>query len=188
MNFALGELEALAKKAAKGLGYSWGEAEEAGQAMRILAASKLPAVRLFTQYFSAVDANQIEVATCPVRLGCRLVDGADLGVFNCTLPTLLMPFVARRAVHEGSALTLSSASFRATAGPDLAIIVERSCFTGTGLTLEPALTAPELSRVYRADAELGNIAVLDGFAHRTYAPETEGRRAAGAGAGDDGNA
>ena len=42
MNWSLNELDAMARKAARGAGYSWGLAEEAGRATRWLAAAGLP--------------------------------------------------------------------------------------------------------------------------------------------------
>lgn len=184
MSYSLSELEALGKKAARGAGFSWGEAEETGQALRILAASGLPAAAYFAQY---LKAGLAEAATCPIKLGCALVDRADPDVSGCTAPALLMPFVARLAARNNTALSLVGAGFAASAGPDLAIVIETPTAADTALSVQPAHRAPTLTRLYRAEAELRDLATLNSFARRTYAPETEARRAAGAGAGDDGN-
>ena len=188
MILALGELETLGKKASRGAGFSWGEAEEAGQALRILAASGLPAASLFTRYLQAVEAERAAPAICPIRLGCALVDGTDLGTFACAFPALLMPFVARRAASQGQAIALAGSTFRGCAGPDLAITIKAPAASCNALSLEPASSSPELTRIYRAHISTDDVEALNGFAHRTYAPETAERRAAGAGAGDDGNA
>ncbi len=184
MSYSLSEIEALGKKAARGAGFSWGEAEEAGQALRILAASGLPAAQLFAAYLQTGLGDE---ASCPIRLGCALLDGAAPDISGCTAPSLLMPFIARLAAETQEAYALSGQGFDATAGPDLAILIKTADSACSGLALRPAANAPSLRRVFRMEAESADIACLNGFAHRTYAPETEARRAAGAGAGDDGN-
>ena len=46
MTFALNEIEAMAKGAARGAGFDWGIAEETGQSVRWLAARGLPGPEL----------------------------------------------------------------------------------------------------------------------------------------------
>ena len=182
MSYSLGEIEVLCRKAAKGAGFTWGEAEEAGQAMRILAASQLPAVEAFSAYLQSPTSHE-----CPIRLGCELVDGVNLGVFSSAHPLLLMPFVARIAASQEAPLSLIGDSFEAVAMPDLTIIASRVSDASTGLQLTKAAPQQGLSRIYRAQASEDDLARLNEFAHRTYAPETEARKRSGAGAGDDGN-
>lgn len=188
MILAMGEIEALARKAAKGAGFGWGEAEEAAQAARIVAASGLPACGSLAAFLSARERGGLASENCPVTLGCQLMDGRDLRNVTCHAPLLFMGFVARRAAIEGHALTLYSAAFHASAGPDLAVELHKSSEEVHQATLGPALEAPQVARVYRSAVSPGDMATLLTFAQRTYAPETEARRNAGAGAGNDGNA
>ncbi|MBU2983003.1 DUF3726 domain-containing protein [Lentibacter algarum] len=187
MSYALGEIEGLCRKAAKGAGFTWGEAEETGQAIRVLAASRLPAVRTFAHYLEALEAGIVPSQTCPIRLGCQLIDGSRVSAFSCAFPLLLMPFIARVAAVQNRALLLSSEGFQATAAPCMAITLVKTTEVNCDLQLTPTAAPAAIARVYRAEASGADIVSLSQFAQRTYAPETEARRQQGAGAGNDGN-
>ena len=117
MNWSLNELDAMARKATRGAGYSWGLAEEAGRATRWLAAAGLPGpmclARLladvdgadFKDFTPAVSAGRCTAdsgALCPLLTGVALCDGAldysplqGLTLSNLSAPLLLLPFVAQ---------------------------------------------------------------------------------------------
>ena len=53
-NYSLGEIDALARKATRGAGYSWGIAEEAGKAVRWLSAYGFSGAETLAKYLSIV--------------------------------------------------------------------------------------------------------------------------------------
>ena len=105
------------QSSARGAGYSWGLAEEAGRATRWLAAAGLPGpmclARLlaevdgadFKDFTPAVSAGRCTAdsgALCPILTGVALCDGAldyspmpGLMLSNLSAPLLLLPFVAQ---------------------------------------------------------------------------------------------
>jgi len=116
------ETESLCMKAARGVGFSWGLAEEAGFAAGWLAARNFdaitPLVALLTPkmvnaitrgapkpmpaHWRTLDGNPL----CPIQLGAALIDHAELsdGPFRqetqidpVERPILLLPFFARAA-------------------------------------------------------------------------------------------
>ena len=117
MNWSLNELEAMARKAARGAGYSWGLAEEAGKATRWLSAAGLPGPASLLQLLAAVDRTDFQVVTprvsaghcsaeagtlCPLFTGVALCDGAlefsppqALTLSNLSVPLLLLPFIGQ---------------------------------------------------------------------------------------------
>ena len=77
MNWSLNELDAMARKAARGAGYSWGLAEEAGRATRWLAAAGLPGPMCLAQLLAAVDGADFNDFTPAVLAGrCTADSGA----------------------------------------------------------------------------------------------------------------
>jgi hypothetical protein len=115
--FALSEIQALATKATRGAGFSWGEAEEAGWAVMWLSREGLPGADLL---LAAIESPELCAPTpqpfcwrtpgrlCPLRAGMALMDFAELpsGLANTPLhleevavPGLLLPFVAQ-AAHQ----------------------------------------------------------------------------------------
>ena len=124
VSYSLSEIEALAVKAARGAGYCWGLAEEAGMAARWLAQAGQPGPSLLMacleaprgaapvidgQTWSANGDNRL----CPLITGATLSDRASLaggpggaGVTLCNLgfPALILPFAAAAARRLGLAL------------------------------------------------------------------------------------
>ena len=113
--FSLTEIDALAAKAARGAGYSWGMAEEAGIATRWLQAKGLPGTTLLLAHLTnmggtnwptiapQIHANTWTTATgtplCPLATGATLCDHAALITLPLTFtsiatPALLLPFAA----------------------------------------------------------------------------------------------
>lgn len=91
MSWSLIEVEALSKKAAKGSGYSWGEAEDAAKAVRWLEAHGLGGAKALAAHLSGTGSG-----ACPIKAGIALSDGVatiddiDLGALD--QPLLLLPF------------------------------------------------------------------------------------------------
>lgn len=190
MSWSLNEVEALARKAARGAGYSWGEAEEAGAAVRWLEARALPGVASLAALLRRRDDSALS-ETCPLQFGMSICDsgGSQMGQpsRNLLAPVLFLPFLSWTAQRSGNPVTLRAGSWRAMLAPDggasltsLSDIPDRAqvrCQHG-GSAL-PFDLAPAM----RAMCRMQDIEALGGFAARTYAPATEASRLSGAGAG-----
>ena len=209
MTLALNEVDAMGKKAARGAGFSWGMAEEAGKAARWLCArgvDGVAALRLALAHVDGTDPPGRGPATlegnwsaargdlCPLMTGAALADAARLWVGTgkriaaIVAPVLLLPFVAMAAGRAGRTIAVEWAGVRAlTDGRDLQL-------SGAG----PAVMAEVTARVAvltggvltdprpiqtRANPRPDDWTELDALARRTYAPETERSRLRGAGAG-----
>lgn len=141
---SLNEVEALARKAARGAGMSWGLAEETGKAVRWLALYGLPSLAPLVDLLSAqdgvdyADLRPVETlepegravwrapggALCPIASGAALADlaapiaaGRETRLVQLREPMLLLPFVARAARYEGVALAVDVAGAHAALGP-----------------------------------------------------------------------
>lgn len=73
-DLSLGEIEALVTKAARGAGYPWGLASEAGAAARRLTAGGAPGADHFAVFLAAAAEGAI-ADECPIRAGLFIADG-----------------------------------------------------------------------------------------------------------------
>lgn len=205
MSFALIEVEALAKKAARGAGFSWGMAEEAARATRWLCMHGIDGVAVLERALEQTEGQsappQLEgdwQATsgmlCPLRTGAALSDSAalwcDAGkrILGVAAPALLLPFAAMAAQTLERTVTISWQGLRAvTDGTSMSLATKgaaalfddaRKITVSTGGTLA---AAPP--KAHRAKPDMAGWARLNALAHRTYAPDTEESRLKGAGAG-----
>ena len=209
MNWSLNELDAMARKAARGAGYSWGLAEEAGRATRWLAAAGLPGPMCLAQLLAEVDGAD-GGALCPLLTGVALCDGAldyspmqGLTLSNLSAPLLLLPFVAQTFGIQASGTQSSGVPTSERVRLRWAevqiilahgavyldgVVGDLTCAQAESVTLDPApaekspkgvLLAPQS----RAVIDVATRTCLEGFAQRTFAPATEASRLAGAGAG-----
>ena len=201
MSFSLNEVEATTKKAARGAGYDWGLAEEAGKAARWLCAHGLDGVahvaHLLTHgYADKLDQRRPQSLSspwtghsslCPLITGATLSDcatclPAEIG--RITAPVILLPFIASAARQTDTAITVEMDGFSAwTDGHALSLAGEPPAETArlvlkSGAAFEAL--QPLQSRAHPApDAWI----TLDQLAQRTYAPATDESRRLGAGAG-----
>ncbi|MGR3638808.1 DUF3726 domain-containing protein [Alterinioella nitratireducens] len=198
MSLSLNEIEATARKAARGAGLSWGEAEEAGRATRWLCAHGLDgcgdlAVLLRGPRHAGPDISPGQWSAsrplCALRTGIALSDFAHLlpgGPIRLTPvahPRLLLPFASAAARALCKTITLHSAGFIATTdGTQTALTGQPQSKAAVTLTLGGTVTRP-LPCARRATPAPTDWARLLSFAARTYAPATEASRLAGAGAG-----
>ncbi|MEM9580833.1 MAG: DUF3726 domain-containing protein [Pseudomonadota bacterium] len=210
MTYSLNEIEALVKKAARGCGYDWGIAEEAGKAVRWLASHELPGGEVMVAHLQGdgtdgppggLDGVWSNAAglLCPLTSGAALNDcaerlkvGAAQVMDRVAHPLLVVPFAAWAAVHIKSAVTVNWDGVSATTDgfnlvvqgsrdAQVADVADRlSCRIRPDAT---GMTAPGLRGELAADAHR----VLNEFAQRTYAPATEESRLLGAGAGTSDN-
>lgn len=198
MRLSLSEIEAMARKAARGGGCPWGLAEEAGKVARWLAAHGLPGPEALAALLAAPRncrcGGNDDAPLCPLSVGAQLSDEAaavarsgrtELG--TVAHPLLLLAQAGRSATALGIDLTLQWAGFSATCAPDgmslehaaardAAVATDVVCLSGMSAgQARPPLAG---SRPVTAAA----IATLEAFAARTYAPATEASRRTGAGA------
>lgn len=213
MIYSLSEIDAHAKKAARGSGFEWGSAEEAGKAARLLAAYQLPGVVVLADYLEQRAAHPAQFQfpvkaagrwaprtqdgmLCPLLTGGCLCDQGmavlpeSLILERVGSPLLLWPYLMLMNRVEGCALALSWPG------------VELICYEGQMLVKEAAddaLLAESVDRVEYAcvEADTGGVAAgnlgqdisaevwqrLNNFAKQTYVAATEASRR-GAGPAD----
>jgi len=204
MSFSLNEIEATAKRAARGAGYSWGQAEEAAKAARWLCAQGMDGIgalaRLLELGLASDPAShrpqqanglwQADSHLCPISAGTFLSDRAlllDAGraeMQEVVAPALLLPFVSNAARVRKCTLKIEIDAIRAMTDGFRLSALDRfpSMAKRVSISEDVVCDAPRkiCTRTYPAQCDLD---VLNDFAHRTYAPATEESRLRGAGAG-----
>lgn len=209
MSFALIEVEATAKKAARGAGYSWGMAEEAAKATRWLCANGIDGVGALAALLDLVagaDLADMAPSTlgggweakggtiCPLTAGTTLSDAvtywAEEGkrIESVVVPVMLLPFTAACARQLGTTVTMNLDG--ASAETDgFATSLTDGGHAGLFASADQVLVEtggqlgaplPKRSRATPSDADW---ATLNYFAQKTHAPDTEDSRVRGAGAG-----
>jgi hypothetical protein len=208
MTWSLGEIEAETRKAVRGAGLSWGIAEEAGKALRWLAArggdGLPPLAALLEAHDSGIVCGHVSVdATgrwhgdgrplCPLSVGASLTDHArqmPVAAGPVFAPLLLVPFVARAAHSARQPMRLSWPSGAIVLHDNgepagaldvlpVGIVAQIRCEPEERATLSPA--PPPLRRLRDGDAAAW--ACIARFAQRTYVPASQVSRERGAGAG-----
>lgn len=207
MSLSFNEIEAIALKAARGAGLSWGLAEEAGFAARWLAEHGLDwsgalLARCGAAEVAAVTLDGpmrlIGAGMCPLRVGAFIAD-AGIGGEGCEIrdvvvPLLLLPFLAR-----AGAQALGGLDARFLFGADAGSTVhfqDGGLIAAEGAAPLPPRAAVRVSMgTRRADARLAprvtrpllvteaRLGALQVFERATYVPASAQSRLAGAGAG-----
>jgi len=191
MSWSLGETAALALKATRGAGLSWGLAEEAAGAVFWLHQRGLPGISALCGYVDCYGAaGTAGDAACPLVLGAALSDGThvvpeqlgeriDLGTVSA--PLLLLPFVA--TIPPGTFWLIAPGDGDAAPDPWHSGWLRGSapCQLQRGTAAQIAGTRAGHTRL--PDRFACCVDRLTDFAHRTYAPATSQSRLAGAGAG-----
>lgn len=210
MSLSLNELDALAKKAARGAGHHWGIAEEAGKATRWLCARGLDgggALARLMDDTCEIGKTRLTPASliddwespsgriCPLIAGTaisdnyRLLASGRLRIVNVSEPLLLLPFAAGAAHRLDVVLGLDwGGGLYATDGSrcthEVGSDAASDCADTATVVIGPnVLHGVDLARATRAAPDGAALAVLERFAARTYAPATEESRRLGAGAG-----
>ena len=204
MNFSLNEMEATAKRATRGAGYSWGQAEEAAKATRWLCAQGLDGAGTLAKLLSLGYASNPDLhrpkkiegiwegdaALCPLSVGpllsdcVHMLDDGPIEIHDLAASALILPF----ASYAARALNCA-----------IAVEIDRVHTITDGVTLSALdMPAAQAQRVMvqrntepvsprdphtRAVPTQKDWETLLTFAHRTYAPATEKSRLLGAGAG-----
>ncbi len=204
MSLSLNEVETLAKKAARGAGYPWGLAEEAGLATRWLWGQGIDGCQEIAGLLGMCDGSDLSgwgprpgahwVAQygtlCPIAAGAALSDHArllpdeTLTLENVARPMLLAPFAALAARRLQTQIALSWPETRLTTDGETLHIQGPAGAARATVTVAKAETlnnaCPKLTR---ANPDSDTLKCLETFAHRTYAPATQASRLNGAGAG-----
>lgn len=179
---SLSEVTATGRKAAKGAGYSWGLADEAGRATAWLWQHGIDGI---TALADVLDAGSPE--TCPIYIGTGLCDAppektvAFEGVHS---PILLLSFAAElsKITQRSYQLTFAKAVF--STSPDAMYCTNSATVTqATARFSCDPVSGEQLVPVPRRQAPAQAWARLGAWEHKTYAPASEASRLAGAGAG-----
>lgn len=212
MECSLNEVQTLSHKAARGAGLAWGVAQDTGWAVRWLEARHLPGAAALAPSLAALDGQDIE-AFQPVigpgqwqsrggRLhgllaGIALSDRCEAAftLDNVVAPLLLLPFIATVA----AARRVNIAMDVTTDSPVSLIVTSDTASTGAqelmglgdvrAVTLSMVPPEPLTSACSLVDGSVtiddDAWRVLDGFARRTYVPESDESRTRGAGSGEN---
>lgn len=208
MNASLSEIESLAKRATRGIGFSWGLAEDAGTATRCLSSLGLPGPELLAAQLRLNDGASVSELLpttgqstwastagrlCPLVTGATLSDYAtllhpavELQIVDLSYPLLLVPFVGFAASSLQTNLMVSWRGVRITTdGVQFGIdgrAEDLQVASAQRLQcIADACTFSAAPTVLRQDIVESDWTCLEQLAHRTYAPATEESRMRGAG-------
>ena len=112
---SLSEIETTSKRASRGVGFSWGIAEEVGKCIRLLELFGLPGIKNLNEYFKKKDKENFDNiklinqkntsnknSLCPISLGISCLDQIrkienynECSFKNVAYPLLLLPFLSR---------------------------------------------------------------------------------------------
>jgi hypothetical protein len=201
MLVSFNELDAMVRKAFRGAGYHWGEAEEAGKAALWLARHgfdvALPLLALMRQADECGMAALRTGALCPVCVGTALADRAqelgtrgELEFTGLLSPMVLLPFAAAASTAAGCPLAI------AWEGCDIFVDgaeIQTGAIDGLAkpsaevrLRVMPRghrIAWPAMAPAHSASVEPVSWDALNAYAFRTYVPASDQSRIAGAGAG-----
>ena len=180
MSWSIGEIGALAIKAARGAGMDWGMAQEVGWAVRWLCRSGHDPSGALVERLEEPD-----IAACPFSIGLRCCESGQFSVATeCPVQhsLLSLPFIAR-IVPDGIEWHLSMGGAEARLQRQHVVLSgatpRTADFSYHGAT--PARVPVIRARIPNPDPE--TLSRLQMFAGRIYAPSTPESRRLGAGAG-----
>lgn len=196
-SLSFGEMEALARRAARGGGLPWGLADEAGRAVRILCAAGLDGAAALAGLLAEIRVRRdprlapIRVldrvwraesgSLCPIRAGASLSDMARLmppdgvGMEGVLVPILILPFAADVARRLEGPVTLSWRGGILSLGPEGLPKAEGMDklmrVQQAGVHLHPGGPGlPAAKAQARARPDPRALAALEALARRTRAP------------------
>ena len=191
MDYSRNEISALVKSAAKGVGYSWGVAEDIAFSTLWLACRDENALERLYKHLEA-QSKDFDKTACPLLQGIKLSDEAhhfesERVFLNQNQPLLFIAFVAGLAQKIECTLAVSF--------DDCSIFVSKNGFEKKEL---PPYAEKVIVRVSESDyvktdishritANALTIEALKELALNSYAPSTDASRLYGAGGADDGN-
>lgn len=207
MNLSMNEVDNLCRKAARGAGLSWGLAEEAGKVARYLHRHNRDGAAGLAEtldHLARGDLADFEITNndgiltaaggvhSPLIAGPAMLDwcftlggGTPLTFLNLPNPLVFAGYVGMAAQAQGRAFRLTWSGASCTFARDLWLGQGGDGHAPTDVTCYacdlPVVPAATLAA--RAVVRAETLVRLERYAHRTYAPETEASRLAGAGAG-----
>jgi|TARA_B100001179_G_C18508956_1_gene367675 hypothetical protein len=120
------EIDTAAKRATKGVGFSWGISEEVGKNIRLLEMFGLPGLKNLNQYYKIFKEkkfqnlslvskeNSSKIPYCPIIAGTSFLDQInnieELGEIkfeNLSFPILFIPFISRASEIIGKRIFLT---------------------------------------------------------------------------------
>lgn len=205
MTFSLNEVEAIGKKAARGAGYPWGLAEEAGKAVRWLCAAHVDGVKILADLLALERGNTPHLhrpdhmtqdtwqgagPICPLTTGASLSDYAarlpqgPITIHNVVHPAMILPFAAFAARQMNGCVTVQIDQVIAqTDGSNLSLPGPVPDHADTICVRFSTDDMTPISPASRADPDPASWLALTLLAQRTYAPATDESRRLGAGSG-----
>ncbi len=122
----LSEIDTTSKRAAKGVGFSWGISEEVGKNIRLLELFGLSGIKNLNKYLKDYKKKQFQKIAliseinetkknpfCPIILGTNFIDQVNLldkknsiKIINVAFPILFLPFVSRASEIVGKKIFL----------------------------------------------------------------------------------
>lgn len=213
-HLSLSEIDALCRKAARGAGYGWGMAEEAGRSARWLAAYGFQGPEALAAWLRARQADaclhlptlqdgvwQASRGICPLTAGTlindresQLLSGRGFEMSQVQQPMLMLSMVARIVENRDCTIIFSVGDHDITCAAQGIVCSDNfpwdkaradvSCHLAEEETASMDETVEPASQSRAVDD--GACDILLELAHRTYAPATEASRA-GAGAGTSDN-
>jgi len=185
--YSLSEIDVICTKAAKGAGYSYGEAEEAGRASRWLTSYNIPGARIALEIFKRDFNNGLE---CPIKLGNKINDSCysffdkAKNYQNVAYPVFLLPYISYMTYNLNQTMVLSW--FNAGSSGECFVSFDGSCIDQNIIDVVSVeqisivrsdknivLTAPELKN-YPVDQKVWQG--LEALATKILAPPTESSR------------
>ena len=125
------EIDTIAKRASKAVGFSWGIAEEIGKNIRILEMFGLPGLNNLNEYYKALRVkkfqnisliaknNSSKISYCPIISGVNFLDQAynlekieNINFSNLAYPLLVVPFLSRSSEIIGKKILLNLENFK----------------------------------------------------------------------------
>jgi len=120
------EIDTAAKRASKGIGFSWGISEEVGKNIRLLEMFGLPGLKNLNQYYKIFKEkkfqnltlvskeNSSKIPYCPIIAGINFLDQInnleeleEIKFENLGFPILFIPFVSRASETIGKRIFLT---------------------------------------------------------------------------------
>ena len=187
MSYSLNEYEDLCKKAARGVGMHWGQAEEVGKAARGLSTYGLDDGRLV---LSAIECFSEKNALC---LGPALCDTAvdfkgGVHLPGVESPALILPFLQMMLAYKDIYLKVNWRGFEGMVSTTEICCLRPDNLAEAGpvnieIKLIENFVFENSKHCSRVQINENSLKLLNEFAHKTYAPATDESRIIGAGAG-----
>ncbi len=202
--YSLAEIEAMARKAARGAGYPWGLAEEAGRGARWLCAWGQGGVEAVATHLGTLGGSEPDLShqreetgglhlTDAVLAGALIADHLAEGeaspiASGVILSPLLLGIVGAASEVAGFRVDLSSPEGTYRLGKGGPVLMSEKAEPATiSVRVEQASGSETASsgsaKQWAVSVDAAQWSVLEGYAHKTYVPATEASRALGAGAG-----